>query len=326
MTGNGPEQARILYASIISADDVLRLIRQREREGQFLEFKTTAQPMNDFDKKNLSKSLSGFANSGGGVVIWGVRTKKSDGGDQARAPQADLDAVTLADEIQRRLANSVEPLVPGVLVQPLPRRLRGRIGFVKMLIRESDARPHRGLLADERHYYQRSGAEFHIISHAVLRDMFAAARTPSLTCRLANPSERDEPVVRKRHPTGDFRARLWIVVQNEGRGTAQYPSVEMAFSGSNWNPSEIRLRTPNNEKPGPPLWSRADMWKLDRSCQVWRWDGGAHFVVHAGCELRIGYWETQVSPARVGECRWHCRLMAENMTPRELELSVQVLE
>ncbi len=49
-------------------------------EDSHLEFKEKSNPKNanlsDDDQTNYSKALSGFANSDGGVLIWGITCKK----------------------------------------------------------------------------------------------------------------------------------------------------------------------------------------------------------------------------------------------------------
>ena len=57
-------------------------IRQFRTDGReediHLEFKTVNDPeMNRDDRKNLAKCISGFANSDGGMVVWGVEAKKN---------------------------------------------------------------------------------------------------------------------------------------------------------------------------------------------------------------------------------------------------------
>jgi hypothetical protein len=48
-------------------------------EGLYLDFKQKADKnrpsLDDDDKANLAKSISGFANTDGGLIIWGVKAK-----------------------------------------------------------------------------------------------------------------------------------------------------------------------------------------------------------------------------------------------------------
>ena len=64
---------------------ILELIATRKSEELFLDFKRSADNgaaarLHDNDRNNLAKAISGFGNSEGGIVVWGV--------DCARAGQA----------------------------------------------------------------------------------------------------------------------------------------------------------------------------------------------------------------------------------------------
>jgi hypothetical protein len=57
------------------------LIVDREPESLFLHFKRSpgngsSRVLADEDSKNLCKAISGFANSSGGVIVWGVDCRR----------------------------------------------------------------------------------------------------------------------------------------------------------------------------------------------------------------------------------------------------------
>src|SRR5258708_2690051 len=50
-------------------------ITDQQEENLHLEFKTVSDPrLERNDRKNLAKAIAGFANSDGGVVVWGIGT------------------------------------------------------------------------------------------------------------------------------------------------------------------------------------------------------------------------------------------------------------
>ena len=57
----------------LDLNEIQQYLNTQQEEDLYLEFKTTNT--NDLshadDRKNLAKALSGFANSGGGLLIWG---------------------------------------------------------------------------------------------------------------------------------------------------------------------------------------------------------------------------------------------------------------
>ena len=71
--------------------EIDRLIVDRQSEELFLDFKRSADDgrgnrLHDNDRTNLAKAISGFGNSEGGVIVWGVDCRNQDNrGDVARA-------------------------------------------------------------------------------------------------------------------------------------------------------------------------------------------------------------------------------------------------
>ena len=73
-------------------DAIDEFILERQTEELFLDFKQVistgknANTLHKDDRKNLAKCISGFGNSEGGVVVWGVEcSRDTDIGDVAKA-------------------------------------------------------------------------------------------------------------------------------------------------------------------------------------------------------------------------------------------------
>src|SRR5208283_2254318 len=70
---------------------VEEFIADRQSEELFLDFKRSSdngsQPkLSTIDRNNFSKAISGFGNSAGGVIVWGIDcSKDGDGADVAKA-------------------------------------------------------------------------------------------------------------------------------------------------------------------------------------------------------------------------------------------------
>src|SRR5688500_17818969 len=88
MVETSPTTARAIYDSVINADDPLTHIRSwissspPTFESEYLEFKGRPVPKDgdpDPQKRLWSEALSGFANTGGGVLVWGVKARDIDG-------------------------------------------------------------------------------------------------------------------------------------------------------------------------------------------------------------------------------------------------------
>src|SRR5262245_27824918 len=94
------------------------LIATRASEEHFLEFKRSKDNgqglhLDATDRDNLGRAISGFANSEGGVVVWGI------GGDQATTRHPLADAVRFAGLIDGAVSGCTVPSVGGVRSVPV---------------------------------------------------------------------------------------------------------------------------------------------------------------------------------------------------------------
>jgi len=176
--------------------------------------------LEDNDKKNLAKAVSGFANSAGGVLIWGIK-------DQTMSPKPITD---VSDFVSSMLA--LAPLVS----DPTARGIDGNWipsdssvnneGFGLILIPESDLPPHRVTLAHrdiQSHYYIRSGSSFVVATHTQLEDMFGRRPQPKLdlTTRIIQSSRNIGEV---------WNLIVILGIENTGRGPARSPLLSVKFS------------------------------------------------------------------------------------------------
>ena len=124
------------FHSIKSEDDLTRMITDHVKEDLYLEFKQKHDrrhaQLEDDDKFNFSRALSGFANSDGGTLIWGVETYKKDESAKSLKPITDVDGFIRS--LKSSMINSVQPFVDNVLIEKIPTDASEQIGFVKCLI------------------------------------------------------------------------------------------------------------------------------------------------------------------------------------------------
>ena len=76
------DQAQIVFESVRDFAAVEQLVHDRVQENIYLEFKTKVDrrtsELAESDSFQFSRALSGFANSDGGVLFWGVETDKEE--------------------------------------------------------------------------------------------------------------------------------------------------------------------------------------------------------------------------------------------------------
>jgi schlafen family protein len=214
------------FESLATELDINKLTAAREQENIHLEFKQkkvrNEPDLADSDKWQFSRALSGFANSDGGVLIWGIVTD-----NEERA--ASLAPITGCREFQARLKksllNAVQPVVDNVRIEVIPTAENSEIGFVTCLVPASDKAPHRAMLAN-REYYKRSTEGFYRLEHFDLEDMFGRRPVPRLELSL-------KLVQRGSSGGGGYTKYMGLAVAtitNVGRGSARAPYLGLKVS------------------------------------------------------------------------------------------------
>jgi hypothetical protein len=70
----------------LTEDDIRRFVDERRQEDLTLDFKLMPALLNKRDdRKILAIAVSGFANSAGGLIVWGVDARKGES-DDGRCP------------------------------------------------------------------------------------------------------------------------------------------------------------------------------------------------------------------------------------------------
>ena len=174
-------QAYAFFQSLSKYSDLEQLITIGEAEGQYLECKSrqVAQVEHN-DLSKIAKYISGFANTGGGVIIWGVATTEKS--------QPNLDVLTqieplgssqsFAKDVDRVAARSTEPTLRLPPSKILHSKRGESKGVVITFIPTSFGDPIRSI-RDKRFYY-RNGDKFNEMPYEMLRRMFAGSTSPDL--------------------------------------------------------------------------------------------------------------------------------------------------
>src|SRR5712672_2771780 len=128
------------FHSIKSESDFQKMITDGVKEDLYLEFKQKHDRrhanLEDDDKFNFSRALSGFANSDGGILIWGMETNRVDDSAKKLKPISDVDGFIRS--LKSGLINSVQPFVDNVLIEKVPTDASQQVGYVKCFIPQSD--------------------------------------------------------------------------------------------------------------------------------------------------------------------------------------------
>jgi schlafen family protein len=275
-------QTEQLAARLIEGGEAVidELIEQRESEAVYLDFKRAATTagaarLDDSDQKNLAKAISGFGNTSGGVVIWGVDCRDlGDRGDVAQAKFPVPNVRRFLSWLEAQVSRSTIPLHPGIQNRLVAERPDGS-GFVVTEVPQAANAPLQ--VASGSLYYLRAGSSFSVIPHGILAAMFGRRPTPlfQIDVSLSQPAL---PV------QGELLAGVQVSITNIGAGVARdvFITIEMLSRphgdrgfGVGW------LQDPQFERPTNGPISRSAILLPGRRMQP-----GAHAVTFP-IELRL---------------------------------------
>lgn len=177
------ERAQELYKKVVANGEnaIDEFIETRAVEELFLDFKRSSDDgnsrrLNPNDRNNLAKAISGFGNSSGGIVVWGIDcSADDDGADVARAKVS-------INNVQRFLGN-LQGAVSGCTIPPHNGVEHHAIvidggdkGYVVTYIPASENAPHQ--VVGRLQYYIRAGSDFVPAPHQLLAGMFGRRPQP----------------------------------------------------------------------------------------------------------------------------------------------------
>jgi hypothetical protein len=209
----------------IQLDDIVQFMDTAEQEDLHLEFKTVNKPdlSHTDDRRNFARALSGFANTSGGIVVWGVSAKKNaDSADNIDCAQKSdpVPKISLfCSRLQSLTGAWIDPPVKGVRHRPLPVDEATDEGFALTYVPQSESGPHIVTLNKEYRYYMRVGDSFEPMPHSHVADRFFRKRRPKLKLYLSNRDSRVGRIGERNFLLVD----LIIGIENEGKAIAKYP-------------------------------------------------------------------------------------------------------
>jgi len=252
-------------------------VARKQEENLQLEFKTLSTPdlERGEDKKLLARVVSAFANSSGGLVVWGVETRRGDDGlDRAAALKEVPRVAVLLARLNELDGAAVSPAVLGLRHKVIPSAPDSESGFAVTLVPESESGPHMAKMGDDR-YYKRSGHRRYRMEHFDIADMFGRRLKPRLELTARSRSGGTEIIVGLR---------------NVGRGIARAPylaiSTELPFRRSPWG-------IDGNHHEGLPYLIK------DSPMPPWRYGATANDVIHPGVARDVSCLMSQGNTTRV---------------------------
>jgi hypothetical protein len=214
------------YFDTIDINEIDRFLTDKQEENIELEFKTVNHPdYNDenrhYDKENISEVLSGFANSNGGIVVWGIKCKANSSGQDVAKEKKPIKQLTKFLNLLNRLeSQAVTPPITGIEHKKIV--ISDDTGFIKTFIPKSDTAPHMANFSGK-HYFKRSGDSFIQCEHYDIVDMFSRKKSPQL--RFVVKVDRKEIMHQSQ-----CRWRIIVSMANDGNNIAKYPYLALNIS------------------------------------------------------------------------------------------------
>lgn len=178
------------------------------------------QSNNEDDKKNISKTFSGFANSNGGIIIWGIKAKENDKKQDVAYKKPIRELTKFLNTLNRLEGQVVTPTITGIEHKKI--EISEDCGFIITYVPASDFAPHMASYAGK-HYYKRSGDSFYICEHYDIKDMFQRKHSAYLDLKVKNKQINQIQ--------GDkLRVEMVLSLFNIGRNYAKAPLIKIEIN------------------------------------------------------------------------------------------------
>lgn len=167
-------------------DDILKqgiayivdVIESRTVENYYLEFKITEEQdytgkkkLSMPDRKNYAKCISSFGNSEGGVIVWGIKTGKSEA-DYAKEKKPIQNVSNFVSLLEGFTSILTSPPHPSVSNKVIFENKKKDIGYVITHINKSNRRPFQVINENDFRYYIRAGSSSQPASDIFIRALF----------------------------------------------------------------------------------------------------------------------------------------------------------
>lgn len=211
--------ARKIYEQIVNLDYVQQHMVGKRPEDTWLDCKKKNHPENgsldERDKSNFAKALSGFANTSGGVLIFGLDARQnSEGIDivQDFCPISNLNLFN--SELLELESRIVERAIPGLEYKNILIDEDRDNGIVIIYIPEGPNPPHRSLVDNK--FYVRTGDSFGSIDVSQIEGLVLKKIRPDLDAKIFVKFE-------------NIFLDSYFQITNIGHSIAKYILLELRF-------------------------------------------------------------------------------------------------
>ncbi len=223
------ESAESLFSLLIEGRIPLfdSIVKEGWAETLSLDFKTAGDDkgaMTKDDRKNLAEALSGFANSEGGIIVWGIDCRKDEDGVDVASELKPINGIKrFLSDLESNTPQVVSPGVIGARHDLVPTVDDSDTGYAVTYVPKGQGLPHMAIARDQHRYYYRSGGSFLKMEAFMVADRYSRRPQPDLQLSVRLTINQDQNT-----PDGTLRQYEMVVgIKNEGLGIALYPALRL---------------------------------------------------------------------------------------------------
>ncbi len=255
-----------------------RMVSERTAESLVLDFKCLerdAAPLDLGGRKTLAEVISGFANSGGGVIVWGVYAHRPspEEPDEAQTVKPISQLRRLRSDLNEFTPQCVSPPVVGVEHEIIIKAGENDIGYAVSYIPKSHMLHMAIAKKSEQYcYFIRSGASFIRMESFMVADRLSRRPAPQIGIDVRVD-------IVDGFPPGVKQYALTIGIENTGIGIATYPALRVQPASRDLGFDELGID--GNRNSGLPRQLGANQNNARY------YTGGINNVVHSGTIMEV---------------------------------------
>jgi hypothetical protein len=302
--------------------DLQQLIVDDVTESLTLDYKRIdALKKADREKKEISKDVAAFANSAGGVIVYGVIEK----GHLPEALDSGVDPAEISREwLENVIQSTIQRKIEGIRINqiPLTSTSPGNVAYV-VHIPASERAPH---MSTDNRYYKRYNFQSVPMEDYEVRDVANRRTAPAVSCRL---TLRTDSVMWDEASVRSTPIQIVVNVYNESPAIAEYWTSGLLID------ERLELTTPPDDHKASdstttmighdevPIVVFVKNHSLSESMPIWRGSNfqiaTLSFTVPAGDDIYYLGWVVNVSGAEMRHGHAQLKITADKVVLTSVE-------
>ncbi len=220
--------AKKIYDQIIDEKYILTRMVGQPYEDTWLDCKqkrnSTRGKIDDDDKNNFAKALSGFGNTNGGVLIFGIDARKVNNIDVVQKIIPISELLLFESELRDLEAKIVQRALSGLEYKKIYRDQTNDTGIIIIYIPEGNNPPYRSMRDKE--FYVRAGGNFVSIDVSFIEDLMSKKFKPDIEAQIT-VDILSKPI----HILQNNSFQISFRLTNKGNSIAEHVLIEIRLFG-----------------------------------------------------------------------------------------------